>query len=442
MRFARGQITGFVLIGLALLLVLFLLLAVRNSLRGDSLPDGFEYKVVKGYVEGCVDVVVAERLRLLGAQGGHLLSFQGGLTRNDDPFLLNETAPPRYLGVGLASATEYPFRPPRGAIEFTGRGIASADQEPYPWPDAPFTVLHHRLSDWSSCDLCDGPYGQLALPPVCERNGSNTVNGPMRCDPSLFPTGRPNSSAPHPSIQASLAAAISRGVSTCLDAPALATLLGEDVLLTVNGAAVTFTPEDILVMVNLSLRTGGERRSAMDSFEKRYPVRVYSLFRYLHRLVLTMTKEHPAASSSESCNLSRLVAAVPGYDGFVVTFIEMTGGRLWTVTDQKSRIEMNPWSVQFFVADRRPVLDNISAAATGSLTVQAWDPDCHDLVVNAMNSTGTVTLSSGPITLRGPYNFSVVSTKNASLSDWQHVTFSNSISVNVSLPTAYSSSSS
>jgi len=81
----RGQVTVFIIVGLALLLLVSLVLVFRSSQNPDITPEPIEDPIV-GYVEQCLLDVTEEGVRLIGLQGGYIDLDIDAIKSQFDPF--------------------------------------------------------------------------------------------------------------------------------------------------------------------------------------------------------------------------------------------------------------------------------------------------------------------------------------------------------------------
>ncbi len=410
MRGGRGQVTAFVLIGLAILIVLLLVLLLRAAILGTqaapAVADGYDAALVEAHVDSCLDLVANDAFKKLGEQGGLLYTTQGGL--HDPGYVFPGTAtvaswPVKALvapgqvgsaavlvGFGLINDSGFAFRPPftsdflRIPSNPPDWSFDPAEEQPYPWPGLGLDQLSfaaikaddtHPLHLWSD-PSDDGPYGQYVLPGACDPAGANNMaftNPNLRCPRQLFS---------HPyyhrtSVQASLEAFLEAGLGQCLDPDEFARRLGTSVTLAAPNVTVTYTESETLVELDLGLRFADEEGALrLGRFTRRYPVRLYKVMDYAYRLLKRVSKD-PAFRLADAADYN----SIAGQDGFAVTqrpLEERRTGRkdllLVTITDPESRVDRAAWSFSFLVQDRAPILDRLDSA---DFVFAHWDPQTH-----------------------------------------------------------------
>ncbi len=458
----QGQVTAFILIGLILLVALIFLFSLRraatqSTTKMGALERSYDRAVVEPYVDRCIDLAADQGFTLLGRQGGLIFGEQGGLATHsplEEQLDLSAGATralPLNLSFGLINDSGSPFRP-KFATQYPPYG----NQSYYPFPDVTLASLRppinrsaNPVSQWAGPQY-DGPFGQYALPPLCDPAGPNAltiINQNLRCDPRLFPTDR------RPSVQASLAEYITNGLVACIDTGELSKLLGASVSMERPTVNVTLARQATFVDVDLPLRfadDAGNLRAA--SFSRQYPVRLYALYSYAFHLLKQASKD----PFFRFANVSSY-ASVAGYDRFAVDFAPVqptqAHGRkdlfFVSIIDPASIVAKGGWSLQFLVQDRTPVLDLTSIIDLSSLTapganvsipVSAVDPDGDPPAMNlsanlVFNNTDLrqdfiVTSSPDPLTLNikmtnyvcgGLYFANLSVNDSVGLTDWQTV---------------------
>jgi len=371
---ARGQVTAFVLIGLALLVVLLILLLLRASLLSQHQPlTSEQQKQVRQSVEQCLDLVTTDALQKLASQGGRLYESQQGLTPDDTPYAVpvkevtaNGVGAATLVGFALIAESGVPFRPPTTSFFNEHAGPSEYNFEPslenpYPWPGLTLDELTTSATGVSTSPLypwshghADGPYGQLVLPGLCQRGGVNgLLSTAYRCPPSLFP----NPLLKQPSVQESLNSFIAARVTRCLDVEALAAKLGTEVTAGASNAIVAFTPSETIVTLDWSLRFANEQGVArFDRFTRRYPVRLAKLFAFAQEL-FTRASRDPYFRLNDADDYNTL----RHQDGFSarqerIAPDRIVDGRrdlfLVTITDAKSELDGGAYSASFLLQDR------------------------------------------------------------------------------------------
>ncbi len=458
----RGQVTAFILIGLILLVVLIFFFSLRRAATQSTTKVGtfersYDRAVVEPYVDRCIDLAADQGFTLLGRQGGLIFEEQGGLATHGalqeqlDLSTGQTRVMPLNLSFGLINDSGSPFRP-----KFAAQYPPNGNQSYYPFPDVTLASLRppvnrsaNPVSQWAGLQY-DGPFGQYALPPLCDPAGPNALtltNPNLRCDPRLFPgDGRP-------SVQASLEEYVTNGLVACIDTGELSKLLGASVSMERPTVNVTFARQATLVDVDLPLRfadDAGNLRAA--SFSRQYPVRLYALYSYAFH-ILKQASKNPFFRFANASSY----ADVSGYDRFAVNLAPaqpaQAHGRkdlfFVSIVDPASIVGKGGWSLQFLVQDRTPVLgltpiiDLSSLATPGtsvSIPVSAVDPDGDPPAVNlsanlVFNNTDlrqdfTVTSSPDPLTLNikmtnyvcgGVYYANLSVNDSVGLTDWQTV---------------------
>ncbi len=456
MRGVRGQVTAFVLIGLALLIVLLILLLLRAALLSQHQPlTGEQQKQVRQSVAQCLDLVTTDALQKLASQGGRLYESQDGLTPDATPFavMVKEAtangagAAATRVGFALINDSGVPVRPP--TISFfnthsSNYGFDPSLENPYPWPGLSLDELTldatrqqtSPLHPWALPGV-DGPYGQLVLPGLCQLGGVNgLLSSEYRCPPSLFP----NPLLKQPSVQESLDRFITSRITRCLDIDTLATKLGTEVTAEAPNATVSFTPTETVVTLSWPLRfSNAEGSTQFFTFTRRYPVRLVPLFAFARELFSRASKD-PYFRLNDSTEYNTL----RHQDGFSVRqerlASDRAGGRadlfLVTITDAKSILEGGAYSASFLLQDRRPILDVIQSpyTLTPFLSFEALDPD-GDALTATVNPLGSSPPTTEQPCQTNPHKLSLcqffslgeavyqVSVSDGSLSDWQVVDF-------------------
>lgn len=440
----RGQVTAFVLLGLAVVIVFLILLALRNALLARTMSEptnGYDATLVQNYVDRCIDLAATEGFKNLGHQGLRLYDSQGGLTPDSDPLTLwlnatdadnNPTSERIHVGFGLINDSDFPFHPPFPRT--------TVSEYTYPFPDVGIDGARILAEEakWLP-DQYDGAFGQYALPGLCDAEGPNNLsqtNPRLRCARPLF-------AADDVSVQASLAAFIRNRLTTCVDTERIGELLGADVTEARVNVTITLAKYETLVDVDLPLQfssDGGGFRTA--SFGRRYPVRMHAFALYAHNLLKEASK-----NASFRINETASYRAIGGYDVYVVkerrlTPVE-TGGRtdlsLVTVLDPKSRVDKQPWQLEFIIQDRPPILDQYQSLLfpvddqPPTLQVRALDPDGDGLNATLelfpSGSPPSTSFTAGPgqppLTLNietldaGTYKAFLTVTDPSGLTDWQ-----------------------
>jgi len=395
LRSPKGQVTAFVLLGLAILIVLLIVLLLRAALLGTQKTPGalddYDAALVEAHVDSCLDLVANDAFKKLGEQGGLLYTTQGGLHDPASVFPgtnINASWPVKALvapgkvgtnevrvGFGLIDDSGFAFRPPLTSDfllkpnNFPTWNFDPLKEQPYPWPGLSLSELNfaniksnpaHPLYAWSDASD-DGPYGQYVLPGACDPTGANNMaftNANLRCPRHLFG---------HPyyhriSTQASLETFLEHGLGQCLDPEEFGRRLGTSVELGAPNVTVTYTEAETLVELELPLRFANDAGALrLHTFTRRYPVRVKAVMDYAYHLLKRASKD-PAFRIWNASQYN----TITGQDGFAVTqrlLEESRTGRkdlfLVTITDPESRVDHAAWSFSFLLQDRAPILDRL-----------------------------------------------------------------------------------
>ncbi len=447
----RAQVTAFFLVGLAVLLVLLLVFLLRNALLARNpvarIGEAHDVQAIREYVGGCIDLATEDAVTTAMRQGGELSPAQGdaarpGLDAEVRPTLAQGVVSPVGINVsfGLVATRDWPFRPPLpGSYPASVRGT----QDPYPFPDIALTTLAARIAAYWSAPLADGPFGQYALPPLCDPLGPNSLNASVnradaRCPSYLFPLHDVKS------LQEGLGAAIAAATKRCVVPARLEELLGSRVAVGAAAGNVTFTPTESIVDVTLPLTFSGEGTYEAHEFTRRYPLRILPLWNFAFNLLKNASKD-AAFRLNDSADYERM----RGYDRFGVSVQRVPAAQadgrtdlfLVLITDPTSRLGNDALFLQFLVQDRAPVLDAYPDMTLPPgqrvLTVDATDPDGDPLEATlALSPQGqgamreipsvsgqpplTITIPAGQAD--GPYTANLSVTDPAGRSDWQAFT--------------------
>ncbi|MBR9692697.1 hypothetical protein GOV07_02065 [Candidatus Woesearchaeota archaeon] len=436
MRGVRAQVTVFILVGLAVLIVFILIFALARRLNTYSpVTQGYDTQAVTGHIEQCMDLVAKDAFTLLGAQGGRLYTSQGGL---HDTTLTADITPdgggiPVTLSFGLMLDSGFPLRP-----KFAGQYVGVLDEYPYPFPQVDITTIYPTTIPDTPQHIWhrprfDGVFGQDALPLPCENSGANTRNGTFHCARHLYPL-----LSQGPSVQDSLESFFTYKLGTCIDEDELAILLGANVQTGDLNVTITFTPSETAVDLLMPLSFSNEGGSfKTGTFTRRYKARTYTLFAFAHALIDRATK-NPFFRIEDTGDQ----ASLGENDGFVVTKTELPAARadgrddlsLVTIADPKSQVDNGMWFFSFLVQNREPVLGyvapiTIENGATLQDFVTMVDPDGDELelslnggIASKLTITGT-TLAVASDTPLGPHSLRLTLTETESTrKDWQDIT--------------------
>jgi hypothetical protein len=406
MRGERAQITLFVLIGIAVLVIFLFLFLIRNELASTAEFNAFDTadeEKIETFVDACIDQAAKAGFQLSLSQGGIIFTVQGGLHVLETDHVGEAAELP--VAYGLVMDSGWPFRPPPGS-ETNPDG--EYRQNTYPLASVAYDDLLEEISASWGAPKNDGPYGQYVLPPLCNPEGSNDGDGLVACGPSITRSrfsskvGCGSYDCSYPSLQESLEAYLSRTIETCVneELATLATTLGTTAEPAVASARVTFLEQDTLVAVALPLRfTDSERALAVDSFERRYPVRFLKLFTYAHNLLKASSKNHAIHFSD-----AEDYQAIGGYDQFQVQQTrqapnpEAEDSYVVSILDPLSSIDGTPAELQLLVENRPPVLGYIGASdgphdATTPLSITAIDPEGEALSLTLEDESGNSLLA-------------------------------------------------
>jgi hypothetical protein len=451
---ARGQLAIFVLVGLGLLLIFIILLVIRNSLSknaNDNQPETRQVQLARQYVDGCIDSVSEEAFKTLGRQGGLILKSQNGLVPNDNSLMAQTNATDgtwRNVSYGLINDSGSKLRPlfPHEFIAQYAIPAWTFDpraEYPYPWPSIPYEEIYnppdYLLKDYL-IDKADGPFGQYALPPLCDVLGPNHASAAtVSCELYLYNNPTDVRQSVHLSIQQSLAAAITSGLVNCIQEEELGKLLGADMPVREPNVSVIFTMSETLVDVRyeppLSAATPGGAL-ALNGFSRRYPLRLLPIFRYSFQLLKRASKD-----PSFLLDAPTSYTGIPGYDGYIVSATRLSNSIpvnsfLVSVLDPASLVDGESFVLQFLVQNRRPVLGIVlpGDANNGNLRVCSYDPDGDKAQVAAYqiatSPIGNFTFlggdrpTCGTITgapTSGRVNVTAVDFGGSGLPDWQVV---------------------
>lgn len=402
MRGVRGQVTAFVLVGLALLIVLAIIFALKRAVEDTTQPSdqlGQEYdgQLVQDYVLGCVDLVMNEALGNVARHGGLLYDEENGesehgpLEAGVHALLSHGVSSPASINIsyGLMNDSRFPMRP------------SWRSPPDYPAPSSNLSLLYDvtgPLSVWLP-DQYDGPFGQYALPKLCDPNGANNLSQDenVKCPRMLFER---QGSLHGASIQRNLKGALERGLPLCINEERLSETLGASVTMEAPNATVVFTEHETIVNVELPLHfTSDEGALKKSLFTRRYAVRLLPMYRFVYNLLKRASKD-PFFRIDDASSYRN----VPGYDRFTVTkhllsdaqFAGDAGTSVILINDPASTLDGDAWYFQFLVENRRPVLDYIPNAtlrpSSPLLYFNATDPDGDmlNITFTSTNSTGGV----------------------------------------------------
>lgn len=418
----RGQITLFVIIGIIVLILFLFILLIRNvTITQPFNPNAFgtpyDATLIEGYVGTCMDLVSDEAFTKLGQQGGLLYESQGGLHTYSiaHPPVMLAPQPPApavpFQFFATPSSLDWPIhdvsaldrRQPNhvwvsfGLVNDSGYAARPPDRAPpeYPVANTAIADLEDALRPWSARSR-DGPFGQFALPKLCDSTGPNAMNPlhqNIRCPAYLQPL--PLNPVHGPSIQESLTEYVENGMLGCLEQTELESRLGTSVEIVRPNASVVMTENRVTLDIVLPLALGSaDGALRFGQFTRQYDVRLYKVYQYLFHLIKAASKR-PYFSFNESTNYTSIT---PHYDGFVVQqqrVRNISSGRqdlfLVTVTDPYSTVGKTSWAFQFLVQNRRPVLDQYNGLTLDEMSpadppvlvvVDAFDPDGESLTAH------------------------------------------------------------
>lgn len=360
-----GQVTLFVAIGLVMLLVVGIFFTVM--LKGDGDTDVRETAstgVLANYLQSCLDTIVYDELETIGQSGGVLFFdrwpsaiVEGqrivyGITRNHggDGQLPGKLPLPQYPDWGVRKGME-------------------------DWlyeNDNPV----RQLPAWQ-----DGYFGDVWLPAPCSRASTNRPGSTFTC---RYYEGNPPGT-PGPSVQELLEENVRQRVQGCADLRAFRQAVGSDVRSVGEPAVnVTMTYDNIIVRLLYPLEL--ESGTKLEEFTRRYRVRLLPLMQF----AIDLAKEE---TRNVTFNISGDYRDIPSWrEGFLVMQravrpeqitgqIESPRADVVSVTDSRSVIEGQSFSISFLVEHRLPFLDHIGEEdwqlgcnAFPSRWL-AWDPD-------------------------------------------------------------------
>lgn len=434
----RGQVTLFVIIGLILLITLLFLFLLRGAIMDAFEPRGtsaYDTALVEGYVGSCIDLVTEEGVALLAEHGGVIYEEYGGLHTKDArtleeqnifPNSLERTfnpafdwplyslengdrpggtsqapAPHQHVSFGLVRKSGASFGPPedcRPCASCAGTCDNRLEAPDYPWPNdgwssladlqGPSSPLSEYIRRATAVDRkSDGPYGEYALPMLCDPNGPNRntlENRNLRCREIDHIPGRVHG----PSIQRGLKAYIDLKLTECIDEDRLSQSLGASVTRGAPNASVILTANRLTVALQLPLIFAQDSSTRLGEFTRSFDIRLHTLYSFIYFLLEEAAKDPTARIDDPD-----FYSGVREWDGFIVNQRRLpfaAGHRndliMVTVTDQYSSVQRNALNFRFLIENRPPILEPLN----GELSLLPYENEPFPWVVpiNALDPDG------------------------------------------------------
>ncbi|MBW3003630.1 hypothetical protein KY337_03640 [Candidatus Woesearchaeota archaeon] len=369
----KSQITLFIILGMVVIMVFGVTMyAVKISTTTKQREEGtkiltetIQVSGIQNYIEECLDQTIEDALLKLGRQGGRLYDFQGG--------------------------SMIPGKSVRVDSNLVSYGITKpllAEETNYPPPFA-----YPCLGPLDSCPR-NLYLGTNALPGLCDFNGPNKKGAQffLPC-----PTYDFASEADHSSVQEQLQTYISNKTKECINFSAIgikdAVVEGD-----INTSVVIGRNNiEVTLVYPLELRISGEEPVIeLLEFSAKYPVRLMKIFEIaatgagliggdnnqLNFKILESFKKPALYDKDINVNMFSRVCSDCGlqrHDALLV------------IQDKESIVNNTPYTMQFMIENRFPVLDWIGhfpkidgydiivlEGEPINFTVQGYDPDDLD----------------------------------------------------------------
>lgn len=353
-----GQVTMFAIVGLVLLLTVAIIWVVLLKLRVAAPFDISSNAALRSYVGSCLDTAVEDELLAIGKSGG--LSLMNATVFQNANIVIDGEQQTVLYGV-----TRNKDKP--------GGFIPYAYDVPR-YPDEMVSLTNITIDTSTGQEFVmfqDGYFGDVTLPAICSRDGPNGVGSTTPC--RYYPDSPPGTAAgsPYESIQEGLTAEVERKVQTCVDLRQFSNAIGENVQsIAPPELSIMFTESNIIVALVYNITISG--KSTVARFDRRYDVRYLPLMEYAFDLAKQESRDIMFDITSDYSNKLKL----PSYAGFEVRKTPASRADLITITDPASKVRGVPYSVQFLVEHRIPMLDHIPAFACSA---RAVDPDEGEL---------------------------------------------------------------
>jgi|GEM_PF-6582667 len=411
LRSKYGQVTLFVMVGLVLLIVIWLGFTLRHrdvdatQDQGDEIRGALDDAQTNAHIISCLDAAAQKELMAIGKSGGasavgmmitpHKSKFTiGTITQNEKKvdvlygLMQNRRKTPNLVPY----QTLPPFYPadPLNVSELkAGLYINS------PTDTEKKTLLAFQ----------EGFFGQTGFVPLCDKNGPNGPDALTLCKsyPNT-PPGTPDTM----SLQEALERQIVNDVKICVDTTYFTSKGYEP---SDPKVVVEFSDSAVLMNLTYPLKKGTEWTSV--TYNKRYPVRLIATAQFAQefakRMTVDPTYDPTVESAYKKFNNYR--------EGFSVTRQRLSYGELESpanpldfaktgdliiIKDEGSTIQGVPFTFQFLVERRYPMLEYIPTGVQCLYIV--CNPDC-----NYQFPTGTFT----PITGLSPDGIDVRIHKNS-----------------------------
>jgi hypothetical protein len=378
----KGQISLFVIIGLVLLIVFFLLLSLRNKSSPSDDVSTVSYELesgaLKDHISSCISRVASDALEKIGENGGFIYDFQGGKIPFNDLSLGDDYLP--FIFQGRNYNVAY------GLKKNTACPLVSYAVPDYPISGVSFSDFNLRYNSNKNCLLSspphsayDGFFGSVTLAKLCYSARASSCED--------FATG----SVMGFSVQRQLEDYVSSNLPLCVNFSSFSNRLNANISSDAPPSVlVEVHNSDILFSVSYPVSIVFEGRKpvvVVADYQVPIAVRFGAFYNFIFN-VLSFDSKKPNFDL-----LSHYVSSSFWRQGFSVKKIPFacktcsppySSDSLFEFSDAKSLVNGHPFIFRLFVENRRPAIDFISdrsyvLGSSGSdgfnLKISAFDPD-------------------------------------------------------------------